>query len=98
MYAATAWVWSTVSSGCLRGFSAPGSFAGIRPVLTWKSTAAAPTPIRLGAMFGMPCASKAVAARAVMREQVLAVGDLPLVGDSGPGRCEAGLPDPVIAA
>ena len=33
----------------LRSFSASGSLAGIRPVLAWKSTAAEPTPIRLGA-------------------------------------------------
>ena len=33
----------------LRSISGPVSLAGIRPVLTWKSTAAAPTPTRLGA-------------------------------------------------
>ena len=40
----------------MRGFSAPSSAAGMRPVLTWKSTAAAPTPIRPGAMPFWPCA------------------------------------------
>ena len=33
----------------LRSFSAPSSLAGMRPVDIWKSTAAAPAPIRLGA-------------------------------------------------
>ncbi len=32
----------------LRGAWAPGFAIGIRPVLTWKSTAAAPTPTRDG--------------------------------------------------
>ena len=31
------------------GTCGPMSLAGIRPVLIWKSTAAAPTPTRLGA-------------------------------------------------
>ena len=33
----------------MRAASASDSLSGIRPVLTWKLTAAAPTPIRLGA-------------------------------------------------
>ena len=37
-----------MSTGGLRGASASISLSGIRPVLTWKSTAAAPTPMRLG--------------------------------------------------
>ena len=49
MYAATWRVCVLFSCGGLRSFSALGSLAGIRPVLTWKSTAAEPTPIRLGA-------------------------------------------------
>ena len=32
----------------LRGISASKSLPGIRPVLIWKSTAAAPAPTRLG--------------------------------------------------
>ena len=41
----------------LRSISAPCSFAGIRPVLIWKSTAAAPAPTRLGPC-AVPCASR----------------------------------------
>ncbi len=41
----------------LRSFSAPTSLAGIRPVDIWKSTAAAPAPIRLGAWL-VPWASR----------------------------------------
>ncbi len=48
MYAAIAWVCATFSTRGLRAASASMSLSGIRPVLTWKSTAAAPTPIRLG--------------------------------------------------
>ena len=49
MYAAIAWVSAGLNRAGLRPFSASGPVAGIRPVLTWKSTAAEPTPIRLGA-------------------------------------------------
>ena len=48
-YAASAWICRVVNVTGLRGTSGPTSLAGIRPVLTWKSTAAAPTPTRLGA-------------------------------------------------
>src|SRR6201990_2973097 len=46
-----------VKTGGLRGASASFSFSGMRPVPTWKSTAAAPAPIRLGATPLLPCAS-----------------------------------------
>ena len=49
MYSATSRVCLGVSRGGFWTFSAPCSAAGIRPVLTWKSTAAEPTPIRPGA-------------------------------------------------
>ena len=43
--------------GLARLLARPAPCAGIRPVLTWKSTAAAPTPIRLGPLT-VPCASR----------------------------------------
>ncbi len=46
-----------MNSGGLRSFSAPASLAGMRPVDIWKSTAAAPAPIRLGPS-DWPCASR----------------------------------------
>src|SRR3954447_14779648 len=47
-YAARASISSCEYDGVLRGICAPGCIAGIRPVPTWKSTAAAPTPISDG--------------------------------------------------
>ena len=58
MYAATSRVSVGFSWAGLLPFSAPISLAGIRPVLTWKSTAAEQTPIRLGAIPVTPCASR----------------------------------------
>ena len=49
IYAAIAWICCVVNTAGLRSISGPTSLPGIRPVLIWKSTAAAPTPIRLGA-------------------------------------------------
>jgi hypothetical protein len=46
---AMSWISCVLNDDGLRSFSAPTSLAGIRPVDTWKSTAAAPAPIRLGA-------------------------------------------------
>ena len=42
-------VWLGVNAGGLRMPSASFAVSGMRPVPTWKSTAAAPTPIRDGA-------------------------------------------------
>ena len=52
------WISRSLNDDGLRSFSAPTSLAGMRPVDTWKSTAAAPAPIRLGAMPGLPWASR----------------------------------------
>src|SRR5262245_14495396 len=56
------WMYAASWTTCLRptvtgprSSSGPTCLPGIRPVLTWKSTAAAPTPIRLGA-WEVPCA------------------------------------------
>ena len=95
MYAATAWVATVLSAGGLRGFSAAVCFAGIRPVLTWKSTAAAPTPIRLGAT-GVPCAS-----RPWQLEQFLAKISWPCAiccWSAGGADADAEPPAPVMAA
>ena len=40
----------------LAGACTPGAASGIRPVLTWKSTAAAPTPTRDGPAGALPSA------------------------------------------
>jgi hypothetical protein len=56
MYAPIWRACSLVSSGSLRSFCASCRAAGIRPVLTWNSTAAEPTPMRLGPWSGTPCA------------------------------------------
>ncbi len=55
MYWATSLVCLGVSRGGLRTPSLPRKASGMRPVLTWKSTAAEPTPIRPGAAL-VPCA------------------------------------------
>ena len=75
----------------LRACSASVCLAGIRPVLTWKSTAAAPTPIRLGATE-VPCASSPWQVA-----QFLAKRSAPLAIDSelGPETGAAAAPDPV---
>ena len=51
------WICRGVNVTGLRSFSAPTSLAGMRPVDIWKSTAAAPAPIRLGAWL-VPWASR----------------------------------------
>ncbi len=80
----------------LRGISAPMSLAGIRPVLIWKSTAAAPTPTRLGASE-VPWASMPW-----HEAQVTANSSLPwamVCDDTAPGvAADAELPCPVRAA
>src|ERR1019366_1648626 len=43
--------WSVNMTLSLRGACTPGPVSGIRPVPTWKSTAAAPTPARLGPVW-----------------------------------------------
>ncbi len=79
----------------LRGISGPMSLAGIRPVLTWKSTAAAPTPTRLGAT-DVPWASMPWHVA-----QVTVNSSLPWAmvwGDTTPGvAADAGLACPVRA-
>ena len=47
-YAASALISSGVYCGSRRTACAPGWASGIRPVPTWKLTAAAPTPMRDG--------------------------------------------------
>ena len=42
-------------SAALRGACASPRIAGMRPVDTWKYTAASPTPIRLGPRSATPC-------------------------------------------
>src|SRR5882724_190403 len=82
---------SKAGASGLRWFSAWFCLAGIRPVLTWKSTAAAPTPIRLGASE-VPCASGPW-----QLEQFAAYRSEPLAIDAelGPETGAAAAPDPV---
>ena len=50
-YAARAAVSSSLKTTVLRGACAPGLAIGMRPVPTWKSTAAAPTPTSDGPIW-----------------------------------------------
>src|SRR6187402_997858 len=48
-YAARAAICESVNCGGFSSICGPVAAAGMRPVPTWKSTAAAPTPTRVGA-------------------------------------------------
>jgi hypothetical protein len=54
MYAPMSRAWSSVNIGFLASAWASCRDIGIRPVPTWNSTAADPTPIRLGPLPGTP--------------------------------------------
>jgi hypothetical protein len=56
MYAPICCACSSVSTGFLRSICAPCWAAGMRPVVTWNSTEAEPTPMRLGPLLSTPSA------------------------------------------
>src|SRR6218665_1224159 len=56
-WAANSAICSSVNCGSFSGACGPFAAIGIRPVPTWKSTDAAPTPMRLGAV-PEPCACR----------------------------------------
>src|SRR6516225_95691 len=95
MYSAIAWICWGVNVTGLRSISGPMSLPGMRPVLIWKSTAAAPTPTRLGAC-DVPCASTPWHDEQLTWNRVLPWAMV--WGDTVPGvAADAGLPGVVRA-